>query len=134
MENIINEIKKLVKKAQKNDEVPVGAIIVYKNKIISKAYNKRNIKNNVLWHAEIEVIQKAAKKLKNWRLNDCIMYVTLKPCDMCMEVIKASRIKKIYYLTENNKTVENKVELLKFNDQYETEYSKILSDFFKNKR
>ena len=85
---ILNELNKLLNKAIKHNEVPVAALIIYKNKIISKAYNKVNKKNNILNHAEIIAIKKASKKLKNWRLNDCILYVTLEPCDMCKSIIK----------------------------------------------
>ncbi len=93
-------LKKLVDKAVKEDEVPVGTLIVYKNKVIAKSCNRRNKSNNILMHAEVTAIKKASKKLKNWRLNNCEMYVTLKPCQMCIEIIKASRIKKfiIYWI------------------------------------
>lgn len=124
---------KLIQKAIKNDEVPVGAIIINKdNKIIAKAYNKVNKTNNILNHAEIICINKASKKAKNWRLNNCTMYVTLEPCSMCKEIIKKSRLNKVIYyskqneyLTENNPTFiykENKL------------FSEKLKIFFKSKR
>ena len=72
-------------KAYKIDEIPVGAIVVDKSgKIIGKGYNKKEKKNNAIYHAEVEAIIKATKKVKNWRLNNCIIYVTLFPCDMCL--------------------------------------------------
>ena len=89
------------KKALKKNEVPVGAIIVKNNKVISKGYNKKEQKNNAIKHAEIIAIEKACKKLKNWRLEDCILYVTMEPCMMCCGAIEQSRIKKIVYAIEN---------------------------------
>lgn len=91
---------KLSDKAYKKNEVPVGAVIVFNNKIISKAYNKRSRRNDITNHAEIIAIKKAAHKLNDWRLSECDLYVTLEPCDMCKEVIKQSRIKNVYYLVE----------------------------------
>lgn len=85
-------------KAEKKDSVPVGAVIVMDDKIIAKAHNINYRSKNVMDHAEIICIKKASRILKDWRLNDCDIYVTLEPCDMCKEVIKASRIKNVYYL------------------------------------
>ena len=93
-ERFYREIIKLSKKAYKKNEVPVGAIIVKNNKIIAKAYNKIEKNHDVTMHAEILTIKKASKKLKNWRLNECEMYVTLEPCKMCSSAIELSRIKK----------------------------------------
>lgn len=130
----INELKKMVTKALKRNEVPVGTIIVCNNKIISKSYNKRVKSNNVLMHAEIDAIIKASKKLNDWRLSECEMYVTLKPCDMCLEVIKASRIKKVYYLLDKEKEVNLSTEFIMLKSDYSAEYKRILSEFFKLKR
>ena len=88
-------------KAYDKDEIPVGVVIVKDNKIISKAHNLRDSKNIVTKHAEIIAIEKANKKLNNWRLIDCILYSTLEPCNMCKEVIKESKIKKIVYAVKN---------------------------------
>lgn len=88
---IIEILLKLVNKAYKKEETPVAAVILYNNKIIAKSYNKRNKTNKTIDHAEILAIQKANKKLKSWRLNKCSMYVTIKPCDMCMDVIREAR-------------------------------------------
>jgi tRNA(adenine34) deaminase len=130
----IKELEKLVNKAIKTEEVPVGAIIVYKNHIISKAYNRRNKTNNVLMHAEIEAIQKASKLLKTWRLSECEMYISLEPCSMCKEIIKESRIKKVYYLLNNEKVINKKTKFSKIPSEYSEKYKKIISDFFKKKR
>lgn len=92
---------KQAKKALKHNEVPVGAVIVKNNKVISKGYNKKEIKKNAIMHAEIIAIEKACKKLKNWRLEDCTLYVTMEPCMMCCGAIEQSRIKKIVYGVKN---------------------------------
>ena len=86
--DIIKELNKLINKAIKKNEVPVACIITKDNKIIAKSYNKTVKTNNILDHAEIIAIKKASKKLHNWRLNDCTMYVSLEPCNMCKEIIK----------------------------------------------
>ncbi|MGN1000779.1 MAG: nucleoside deaminase [Bacilli bacterium] len=96
-------------KAYNNSDVPVGAIIVYKNKIISKGYNKREKQQNVLKHAELIAIDKACKKLKSWRLNDCIIYTTLFPCPMCAAAIQQARISKIVYLDDSNNKFINDI-------------------------
>ena len=103
MKDYINIILNLAKKAYKNGDIPVGAIIVKNNKIISKAYNKKEKNNVATHHAEILAIQKACKKLKTWHLDDCILYTTLEPCIMCAGAIAQSRIKKIVYMAENEK-------------------------------
>ncbi|MBP5301562.1 MAG: nucleoside deaminase [Bacilli bacterium] len=89
------------KKAFKNNEVPVGAVIVKNNKIIAKAYNQREKQKSVVAHAEILAIKKASKKNNNWRLNDCDIYTTLEPCEMCLSAIKQSRIKNIFYILQS---------------------------------
>ena len=121
----------------KND-LPIAAMVVKKNKIISKAINNKNIKNNVMGHAEIIAINKATKKLKRWNLNDCELYVTLKPCLMCETIIREARIENVYYLVDKLdykkpfqktkfKEIENLIEEKK-------KYRLKLNDFFKNKR
>lgn len=94
-------------KAYKIDEIPIGVVIVKDKKIISKAYNLRDSKQIVTKHAEIIAIEKANKKIKNWRLNDCILYSTLEPCNMCREVIKESKIKKIIYGAKSNSDIKS---------------------------
>lgn len=131
--NIESELKKLIKKAQKKNEVPIAALIVYKNKIISKSYNKVNLKNNIMCHAEIIVINKAVKKIKNWRLNECELYVTLEPCSMCKEIIKKSRIKNVYYFTkQNSERTESDVNYNYIDNN--DDFSKKLKEFFVLKR
>lgn len=126
------------KKAYKNDEIPVGCVIVCENEIVACGYNKKERKNNALMHAEIIAIDKACKKLGSWRLDNCDIYVTLEPCMMCMGAIIESRIRNVYYGTKNKNEqmyvfnmVDRFVNLYNVND---ADCSKILSDFFINKR
>ncbi len=142
----MQEALKQAKKAFNILEVPVGAIIVKDNTIIARAYNQKEKKTDTTQHAEIIAIQKASKKLKSWRLNDCEMYVTLEPCPMCAGAIIQSRIKKVYIGTMDEKTgscgsVLNLFEDYKFNHNVEVETGickdeceKILKDFFKELR
>ena len=130
--SIINELKKLINKANKNNEVPIAALIIKHNKIIAKAYNKVEKNNSVLNHAEILVIQKANKKLNNWRLDDCDLYVTLEPCEMCKSIIKKSRIKNVYYFSKQNEEKTEKNNNYNFiKNDYFSDY---LTNFFKKKR
>lgn len=123
----------LAKKAYIKDEVPVAALIVKNNKIIARSINKKNKSSNLLGHAEISCVIKACKKIKDWRLNDCTMYVTLEPCHMCKEIIKESRIKKVYYLSSANKLINYKTKFIK-EIKYKNNYSDLLTNFFENKR
>ena len=133
MENkIIKELIKLSNKALKKKEVPVSAIITCNDKIIAKAYNKREKKNNVLGHAEIICIRKATKKLKNWKLTKCNLYVSLKPCSMCQEVIKQARIENVFYLLE--KPEYNNTNFIKIENNKNKEFKQMLSTLFINKR
>ena len=131
--------------AFKEDEVPVGCVIVKDDKVIAKAHNKKEKKNCALFHAEIECINKATKKLDNWNLVGCKMYVTLEPCMMCTGAIINSRISEVYFGTRDPKggalvsNIElNKIKNLnhypKIVELESEECSKILKDFFKNKR
>ena len=136
-EEYFNILIKLAKKASKMDEVPISAIIVKNNKIIAKAINKREKEQNVLNHAEIIAIKKASRKLKNWRLFNCDLYVTLKPCNMCENIIKQSRLRNVYYLLDKPETKKeyDKTQFVKTNIcTYEQMYTKILTDFFQKKR
>ena len=137
---------KQAKKAENIDEVPIGCVIVYHGKIIARGYNRRNIDKNTVSHAELNAIKKASKRLGDWRLDDCEMYVTLEPCQMCAGAIVQSRIKKVYIGSMNPKagsagSVINLLQVKEFNHQVEIESgilqeecSGMLSDFFKNLR
>ena len=115
-------------------DVPIGAIIVKDGVLISSACNTREKDQNVLGHAEINCILKAQKNLKNWNLNGCDMYVSLKPCSMCAEIIKQSRIDNVYYKPDEKKDFY-KTKFEKINKKNEEqEYLDILSNFFKELR
>ena len=131
--NYIELALKEAKKAYKKKEVPVGCVIVKNNKVIAKAHNMVEKNKNCTMHAEIIAIKKASKKLKNWRLLDCDMYVTLEPCLMCKAAIELSRIKNVYYCTESNNNILIKKEKYKF-EEHITQTKKMLHDFFKKKR
>ena len=134
-EKFLNEALKEARKAYKKDEIPVGCVIVNNGKIVARGHNLRESKQNTLMHAEIMAVDRACKYFNSWRLDDCVMYVTLEPCMMCMGAIVESRIKKVVYGTKNNSEqmyvhVKN-VDLIYANSK---ECSDILTDFFKNKR
>jgi tRNA(adenine34) deaminase len=134
---IIKILMKLAEKAGKKGEIPVSAVVIHNNKLISKKYNRREKNNNVMGHAEILAIQTAAKRLKRWNLSDCDLYVSLKPCQMCMEVIKQSRIKNVYYLLDklDYKRDFSKTNVTLLKDFPESDsYQQLLSDFFQNIR
>ncbi len=140
-EKIINKLLSLAKKAYLQNETPISAIIVYNNKIISTAYNKRNKTQKTIDHAEIRAIIKANKRLKTWRLNKCTLYVTIEPCDMCKNVIKESRIEKVYYLLPKleTKKIYNKTEFEQLSlpsqmSAKKDEYIKLNEFFWKNLR
>ena len=128
-EKYYEEIIRLAKKAYKKGEVPVGAIVVKDGKILAKAYNMVEKDRNATLHAEILAIKKASKKLKNWRLNGCEMYVTLEPCDMCAGAIKLSRISKVYYMVKKNDNNNSNQEYI-YLSQYSDEFKKMIQDFF----
>lgn len=101
-------------KAYKIKEIPVGAVIVDQlGNILGKGYNKKEKDNKTVSHAEINAITQANKKIQNWRLNGCTLYVTLEPCDMCKKVIEEARIKKVIYAA-------NKIVVKNYNTTYET--------------
>ena len=121
-------------KAFKKNEIPVSCVIVLNNKIISKAYNKKNRTNSVIDHAEIIAIRKAARKFKTWNLSDCELYCSLKPCRMCEEVIKQSYIKKVYYILDNEKNINYKYDIEQMYANNHELFEKIIKEFFVNKR
>lgn len=103
-EYFMKEALKEAEKAYKKLEVPVGAVIVKDDKIIARAHNKKEEKNSPIMHAEIIAIEKACKRINNWRLTGCKMYVTLEPCPMCAGALVNSRIDKIYIGAKDPKT------------------------------
>lgn len=133
------------KKAYVKDEVPVGAVIVKDNKVISKAHNLREIKNNAICHAELLAIDKACKKLNTWRLEDTTIYITLEPCMMCAGAIIQSRISNVVIgaLDDKNGCIVSIAKLFDINTTHKVKYitnvmdnecSYILKDFFKKLR
>lgn len=145
-EKFMKQALKEAEKAYQKLEIPVGAVIVKDGKIIARGYNQKEEKIDTTKHAEIIAIQKASKKLKTWRLNECEMYVTLEPCPMCAGAIINSRIKKVHIGTMDEKTgaVGSKLNLLEdytFNTKVEVEKGimqkeceAILKEFFKELR
>ena len=136
---------KEARKAYNKEEIPVGAVIVKDNKIIARAHNLKELKKTATAHAEILAIQKANKKLQNWRLLNCDLYVTLEPCMMCLGAIISSRIKNIYIGTLDPKHEEKESEerLKEYEEKYginikvgilKKECEDILKGFFKNLR
>ena len=94
-EKYMREAIKQAKKAYAIGEVPIGCVIVYPDKIIARGYNRRTIDKNTLAHAELQAIRKASKKMEDWRLEECTMYVTLEPCQMCSGAIVQSRMTRV---------------------------------------
>ncbi len=134
------------KKAMKLGEVPIGCVIVCGDKIIARGYNRRNTDKNTLSHAELTAIRRASKKAGDWRLEDCTLYVTLEPCQMCAGAIIQARIPRVVIGCMNPKagcggSVLNLLEMPEFNHQAEVtrgvleeECSAILKQFFKDLR
>lgn len=141
-EKFMKAALKEAKKACMIDEVPIGCVIVQDNKIIARGYNRRNTDKNTLAHAELTAIRKASKKTGDWRLEDCTMYITLEPCQMCAGAIVQARIKKVVIGAMNAKagcagSVINLLQIPEFNHQVEVEKgvleeecSSMLSGFF----
>lgn len=142
----MKEAIKEAKKAAKIGEVPIGCVIVYQDKIIGRGHNKRNTKKTTLAHAELLAIQKASKAMGDWRLEECVMYVTLEPCQMCSGAIVQARIKEIVVGAMNPKagcagSILNILQMEEFNHQVEItkgvmeeECKSVLQDFFVNLR
>ena len=134
------------KKAYALEEVPIGCVIVYQDKVIARGYNRRNTDKNTVAHAEMSAIKKASKKLGDWRLEGCTMYVTLEPCQMCAGAIVQARIDEVVIGSMNPKagcagSVLNLLDIPAFNHQVritkgilEEECSQMLSGFFKELR
>ena len=136
MDKYLEILYKLAYKSYKKDEIPVGSIVVYKGKIIGKGFNNRQKSHFVCGHAEINAIKQAEKFLGDWRLNDCELYSTLKPCNMCNEVIRSSRINKVYYLIDQDKSYY-KTDIYKkiaVNNDIFQKITDLMSNFFKNLR
>ncbi len=145
-EKFMKEAIRQARKAYQIEEVPIGCVIVYEGKIIARAYNRRTIDKNTLAHAELLAIRKASRKLNDWRLEDCTMYVTLEPCQMCAGAIVQSRMKRVVIGCMNPKagcagSVMDLLQVPEFNHQVEKEIgvceevcSELMKGFFKELR
>lgn len=141
-EKYMKEALKQAKKAYKLGEVPIGCVIVYQGEIIGKGYNRRNTDKNTLAHAEITAINRASKKIGDWRLEECTLYVTLEPCQMCAGAIVQARIPQVVMGCMNPKagcagSILNILEMPQFNHQVEVyrgvleqQCSDMLKEFF----
>ena len=142
----MKEALKQAKKAKKIGEVPIGCVIVYQGAIIGRGYNRRKIDKNTLSHAELNAIRKASRYMGDWRLENCDLYVTLEPCQMCSGAIVQARMRKVYIGCMNPKagcagSVMNLLQVERFNHQVEfesgimeEECSQLLKSFFKELR
>lgn len=142
-EKYMKEAMKEARKAEALGEVPIGCVIVHDGQIIGRGYNRRKTDRNTLSHAELNAIAKASKKLGDWRLEECTLYVTLEPCQMCAGAIVQARIPKVVQACRNVKagcggTIINLMQIPAFNHQVvieegvlEEECSKMLTDFFR---
>lgn len=145
-EKYMKQAIRLAGKAAELGEVPIGCVIEYQGKVIGRGYNRRTTDKSTLAHAEIIAIKKACKKMGDWRLEDCTMYVTLEPCQMCAGAIVQARVKKVVIGCMNPKagcagSILNVLQMDAFNHQVEIERgvleeecSQMLTSFFKNLR
>ena len=145
-ERFMREAIRQARKAGELMEVPIGCVIVYEGKIIARGYNRRNTDKNTISHAELNAIRKASKKLGDWRLEGCTMYITLEPCQMCAGAIVQARVSRVVIGSMNPKagcagSILNLLEMEQFNHQVEVtrgvlqeECSQMLSGFFKELR
>lgn len=145
-EKYMRQAVKLAKRAWKIEEVPIGCVIVHEGKVIGRGYNRRTIDKNPLAHAELTAIKKASKKLGDWRLEDCTLYVTLEPCQMCAGAIVQARVKRVVVGCMNPKagcagSILNLLQVERFNHQVELETgvleeecSQMMKEFFKELR
>ena len=145
-EKYMREAIRQAKKAYKLDETPIGCVIVHDGKIIGRGYNRRNTDKSPLAHAEITAIKKASKKLGDWRLEECTLYVTLEPCQMCAGAIIQSRVTRVVVGCMNPKagcagSVLNLLDVKAFNHQAELatgllveECSALMTGFFRELR
>ena len=145
-ERFMREAIKQAKKAEDLDEVPIGCVIVHEGKIIARGYNKRNTMKCTLAHAELLAIRKACKKLGDWRVEECTMYITLEPCQMCAGAIVQARIPRVVIGASNKKagcagSIINLLQMEQFNHQVELtkgvleeECSQMMKDFFRAMR
>lgn len=141
-EKFMKEALKQARKAYRLEEAPIGCVIVYEGRIIARGYNRRNTDKTTLGHAELTAIRRASKLIGDWRLEDCTIYITLEPCQMCAGAIVQARIPRVVIGAMNKKagcagSVLNLLEVPEFNHQCEVERgvlaeecSRLMSEFF----
>lgn len=141
-EKFMKEALKQARKAYRLEEAPIGCVIVYEGRIIARGYNRRNADKTTLGHAELTAIRRASKIIGDWRLEDCTIYITLEPCQMCAGAIVQARIPRVVIGAMNKKagcagSVLNLLEVPEFNHQCEVERgvlaeecSRLMSEFF----
>lgn len=130
----LRKMIELANKAYSLGEIPVGAIVVKNGKIIGEGYNKKEMMKNPLKHAEIIAIEEACIKNNDWRLSNCDIYVTMKPCNMCLGLIKETRIKNVYYILDKDEQSFNTNIIKIQNTELEEYYLQIIQSFFKKLR
>lgn len=144
-EDYMQKALECAKKAFDDDEVPIGAVIVKDGEIISSGRNRREKGKNALYHAEIEAIGNACRKLGGWRLTDCDIYVTLEPCPMCAGALVNSRIRKVYFgaYDKNSGCCGSNINILSLKNSYHPDFEggvlkfeceSVISEFFKKLR
>ena len=145
-EKYMKEAIRQARKAWKLNEVPIGCVIVREDRIIARGYNRRNTDKNTLAHAELLAIRKASRAVGDWRLEDCTMYITLEPCQMCAGAIVQARIPRVVIGSRNPKagcagSILNLLDVPAFNHQVELtegvleeECSALMTDFFRELR
>ena len=145
-EKYMKEAIRQARKAWKLNEVPIGCVIVREDRIIARGYNRRNTDKNTLAHAELLAIRKASRAVGDWRLEDCTMYITLEPCQMCAGAIVQARIQRVVIGSRNPKagcagSILNLLDIPAFNHQAELtegvlgeECSALMTDFFRELR
>lgn len=137
-ENIIEILINEAKQAFVEDEIPVGCVITKNSKVICSTHNTKTQNKCSINHAEINAIIMASKIIGDWRLDECDLYVSLEPCNMCKEAIRQARIKRVFYLlpsnfhNEDNKKID--YNLIMINSKIQCKYKLLLQQFFSNKR
>ena len=137
MKKINKTLWKEANKAYRKNEIPVGCVITQNGRIIARAHNNKQSMHDVTGHAEIIAIKKASQKVKDWRLENCELYVTLEPCNMCKEVIRQSRIKKVNYILASKFNNEDNKQIKYIqcdNCDLKNNINELMKSFFSSKR
>jgi len=127
------EVFRLAKKAEKHGEIPVGAVVVRKDKIIGKGHNRQLLDNDPTAHAEIVALRNASRLEENFRLDGAVLYSTIKPCPMCREAVKRARIASVYYAAGEARPATHKVKYVRV-EKFSKEGSNMIKEYFNGKR